>query len=332
MRNLALVLLALVAMVTIAAPAFAPNAPDEEFRDFPHAPPMRIRIRAADGRIRAPFVYRMRLVDRLMRRYEEDRTSPLALRWLSPAGIVDVSDPSAGPLLLLGADSFGRDIWSRTLFGARTSLAVAAVATMGALLIGLALGAIAGYAGGVTDEILMRVSELVLVLPGIYVVLGLRMLLPLVLSAREVFVLMAGILALAGWPFVARGVRAIVQTERNRDYCVAAESLGAGDARILTRHILPASSGFLGVQATILFPAFILAEATLSYVGVGFPAPVSSWGVMLKEEAGAATFAEFPWTLAPAAAIFVVVLACNLLVQASGADPIGMTREMRPVD
>lgn len=332
MRKVAFAMLAAIVAAILAAPALAPNNPNEEFRNFQHAPPMRIRVRDVDGSLHAPFVYRIRLVNRLEQRYEEDQTRRMRLRWFSSSGIVDVADASSGPLLLLGADSFGRDVWSRVLFGARTSIAVAAAATAGALLIGVALGSIAGYAGGAVDEILMRVSEFVVVLPGIYVVLGLRMLLPLVLSPAQVFVLMAGILAVAGWPFVARGVRAIVQSERTREYCAAALSLGAGHRRVLVRHLLPASAGFLGVQLTILVPAFILAEATLSFVNLGFPPPVASWGTMLREEAGATTLAEFPWTLAPAAGIFLVVLACNLLVQSSNADPIGVVHRVRGVD
>lgn len=329
MRRWAIALLAVIALAAIAAPALAPNSPDEEFRDFQHAPPMRVHVRDAEGHLRAPFVYRIRLVNRLEERYEEDRSTPAPLAWFTREAVVDVADRSAGPLLLLGADSFGRDIWARILFGARTSLAVALIATAGALLIGIVIGSAAGYLGGAADEILMRLGEFVIVLPGIYVVLGLRMLLPLVLSVGQVFALISGILALAGWPFVARGVRAIVLSEKGRDYCAAAVSLGAGDLRVLVRHILPACAGFLAVQVTILMPAFILAEATLSYVGLGFPAPAASWGAMLRDEGGTATLTEFPWTLAPSAAIFVVVLACNLLVESSGADPIGSTRRVR---
>lgn len=332
MRNLAIVLLVATATAAIGAPAFSPNAPDEQFRDFPHAPPMRVRVRDETGRVRWPFVYRIRLVNRLEQRYAEDRSAPVPLRCLGPTGVLDVADRSSGPLLLLGSDSFGRDIWARILFGARTSLAVALIAAAGALLIGVIIGSAAGYFGGALDEALMRFGEFVIVLPGIYVVLALRMLLPLVLTPGEVFALISGILALAGWPFVARGVRAIVQAERGRDYCAAAVSLGAGRVRVLARHLLPATAGFLGVQVTILLPAFILAEATLSYVGLGFSAPVASWGAMLRDEAGTTTLTEFPWTLAPAAAIFVVVLACNLLVDTSGANPIGSTRRVRAAD
>jgi peptide/nickel transport system permease protein len=138
---------------------------------------------------------------------------------------------------------------------------------------------------------------------------------PLVLDAATVFLLLAAIFAVVGAPFIARGVRAIVRSERRLDYAVAAVSLGAGHMRLLTRHLLPAARGFVVVELTMLIPAFIVAEATLSYVGLGFPEPVASWGTMLHDASNIRTFADFPWLLSPAAAMFVVVLGLNLILQ-----------------
>ena len=166
----------------------------------------------------------------------------------------------------------------------------------------------------------MRVSDFVLVLPVLYVVLILRAVLPLVLSPTKVFLLMAGIFPLVGWPFVARGVRAIVAREREREYVLAARSLGASRARILWRHLLPACFGHIAVQASLLLPAFILAEAALSYVGLGFPDTVPTWGTMLREAADVNELSRFPWTVTPALAIFVVTLATNLALQRRPSD------------
>ena len=183
-------------------------------------------------------------------------------------------------------------------------------------------GGIAGYAGGLVDELLSRFSDFVLVLPAIYVALALRAVMPLVLPAGTVFAVLAGIFALMGWPIVARGVRAIIASERERDYAMAGVALGAGPARLLLRHLLPAARGYLVVQATLLLPAFILAEATLSYVGLGFPDTVPTWGTMLQDASNVTLVADAPWTLAPAAAIFVLVLAVNLTVQGVGRAPV----------
>jgi peptide/nickel transport system permease protein len=161
----------------------------------------------------------------------------------------------------------------------------------------------------------MRMAEFVVVLPTIYVVLALRAMMPLVLPTAAVFALVALVLALVGWPVPARGVRAIVAAEARKDYVAAAIAVGAGRTRILFRHLLPAAGGFLLMQGAVLLPAFLLAEATLSFVGLGFIEPTPSWGVMLQEAAQPATIAEFSWVLVPAAAILAVVLPINVLAQ-----------------
>jgi len=311
-KRAGIAILAWVALVAVLAPALTPNRPGFRFPDRAYAPPMPIRVIDADGRWRAPFVYPIRLADRLERRFEEDRTSPVPIAWFSRGVVAQLSEERQGPWLPLGADGSGRDVFARLVYGARLSLAVALAATLGAMLIGTLVGGIAGAAGGLVDEALMRLSDFVIVLPAMYVVLSLRAALPLVLPPARVFALVAGILALVGWPIVARGVRAIVASERERDYAQAAVALGAGRARLLLRHLLPAARGFLAAQAALLVAAFILAEATLSYVGLGFPDPSVSWGVMLQEASNVSAMADAPWTLAPAAGIFLLVLGVNL--------------------
>jgi peptide/nickel transport system permease protein len=311
-RRLGLAVLAAVALLSAAAPLLTSHAPDRRFDDRAFAPPMPLRFIDAGGTWRAPFVYPQRLENRLERRFSEDRTRPLRVAWFSGGVIASVPEGDAGPWLPLGADAAGRDVFARLLHGARLSLGVALLATLGALLIGALVGGLAGVAGGVVDDTLMRVADFVIVLPAMYVVLSLRAALPLVLGAGEVFALIAGIMALVGWPIVARGVRAIVAAERARDYAQAALALGITRRGLLRRHLLPAAGGFLATQAALLVPAFMLGEATLSFVGLGFPDTVVSWGSMLQEASSATTLSDAPWTLAPAAAMFLVVLAVNL--------------------
>ena len=324
-RRIGYAMLGVTALVTLAAPAIAPNDPSRQFRDHLYAPPMRPRIIDDTWSLRAPFVYPLRLLDRVERRYEEDRSRRLPLTWFSEGKLVQVGDPGAGPLLLLGGDHLGRDVFARLVLGARASIGVAVVAAIGALVIGALLGATAGARGGLTDELLMRTADFVLVLPAIYVVLALRAVTPLVLSAAAVSLLMGGVFAIVGWPYVARGVRAIVASERQQDHALAAVSIGVGPWRLLRRHLLPASYGFLAVQATLLVPGFILAEATLSFVGLGFAEPTPSWGVMLQEASNVSAIAESPWLLSPAVAIIVVVLGINLVARTRGNEPLGWT-------
>jgi peptide/nickel transport system permease protein len=302
MRRVGIALLGITALCALLATWLAPNPPDRRFPDLLYAPPTPIHV--FDDHGAAPHAHAWRLVSRIERRFEEDATQ-------------------RGPLLLLGADAYGRDSFSRLLHGARATLALALCATLAATLLGALVGGIAGYAGGWADAVLSRVSEFVLVLPAVYVALALRAVMPLVLPAADVFALLLAIFALLGWPIVARGVRAIVASEREREYAFAARAAGASATRVLLRHLVPAAGGYLRTQATLLLPAFILAEATLSYVGLGFPDTTPTWGTMLQQEASnVALLGDAPWSLSPVAAIFLVVLGVNLVVQGTGRAPV----------
>ena len=179
-------------------------------------------------------------------------------------------------------------------------------------------------------RLLMRSSEFILVLPAIYVVLALRAALPLVVPPSVTFVALAGIFTLFGWPIVARGVRAIVLSEGQREYVQAARAMGAGPGRILAVHVLPAALGHVASQATLLMPSFILAEATLSYLGLGFPDTTPTWGTMLQDAANVALLGDAPWTLAPAGAIFIVVVGVNLAAAGPRSGPCTMRRHVPP--
>ena len=299
------------------APVVSPHAVDRQFQGLLNAPPTPIHLRDEGGAWHAPFIYRLVLLSQLEQRYGEDRGAIVPLSWMTGGHLVASSDDERAPLLLLGADSFGRDVFGRLLLGGRTSLALAMTAALGAMLVGGTIGALSGWAGGWVDEGLMRGADLVLVLPATYVVLALRSVLPLVLAPQAVFLMLASIFAIVGAPFIARGVRGIVRTERQLDYAVAAVSIGGSPFRVLARHLLPATRGFVVVQLTLLVPAFIVAEATLSFVGLGFSDSVASWGTMLQEASSLRAFVDFPWLLSPAVAMFLVVFAVNLVVQES---------------
>lgn len=322
MRRAGVALVAAAVFGALFAPVLAPHDADERRPALFDSPPTLLRVFGADGRPHAPFIYRWTLASRLEQRYELDRTTVVPLVWMHGGRLVQSSDEARAPVFLLGGDSFGRDVFARLLYGARTSLALSLVAALGATLIGAVLGGLAGYTGGAVDEALMRASDFVLVLPAMYVALGLRSVLPLVLAPATVFGLLAAIFAVLGAPFAARGVRAIVRTESRLDYALAARSLGAGHWRMLAVHLIPAAGGFMAMQATLFVPAFIVAEATLSYVGLGFPEPVVSWGTMLHDASNIRALADFPWLLSPAAAIFLLVFGLNLTLQRRGGATI----------
>ena len=323
MKRAGTALVIMVALVALFAPSLAPNPPDRRFPNLLYAPPTRVYVR--QGGFRTPYIYEWRVVSRLERSFRESRVRAVPLRWFADGRLVTGDPENNAPLLVLGADAYGRDVFSRLIYGSRLSLALALVAAALAVIVGGVVGAVAGYAGGRLDDLLSRVSELVLVLPAMYVALALRAVMPLVLPASAVFILLTLIFALFGWPIVARGVRAIIASERQREYALAARAAGAGPVRVL-RHLLPAARGYLTVQGSLLIPAFILAEATMSYVGLGFPDSTPTWGTMLQDAANVTLIVDAPWILAPAAAIFSVVLAVNLIVQGTGRAPVQLER------
>ena len=309
-RAAGVALVAGFALLAVAAPLIAPTEPWRQHADLAYAPPMWPKIVDRQGQLRAPFVYPLVIADRLERRFVDDTEHPAPLRLFSQGRILSTDSGSWFPF---GADPLGRDVFSRLVFGARWSLAVATLATLLTILLGLVAGSIAGYAGGAVDRVITTVADFVVILPAAYVVVTLRASMPLVMAPEAVFLTLVLVLAAASWPIPARAVRAIIAAERRREYAEAAYAVGGSPLRILLRHLLPATRSHVAAQAFLLFPAFILAEATLSFLGLGFAEPSSSWGLMLQDAGRVSAITEAPWLLAPAAAIVLAVLAMHLL-------------------
>jgi len=206
----------------------------------------------------------------------------------------------------LGRDSLGRDVLARMVHGARISLAVGLCTVAVSLTLGVLLGALAGYLGGWTDELISRTVDVLLAFPGILLAVALAAImgptLPNVVIALSVL----------GWTGYARLTRTQVMTLRQRDFVAAARVLGVGPVRIVWRHILPLAAPLLLVQATFGLSGAILAEAALSFLGLGVPPPLPSWGAMLDE--GRMFMLVAPHlVLAPGLALAVTVLALQLL-------------------
>jgi peptide/nickel transport system permease protein len=317
--------LALFYVLAAAAPFLAPYDEATMDRERFYHPPQRLHFIDGAGRFHAiPRVYATRLADASEWRYEEDPAGavPIALfvhgdRYpLLPGLWCDrhFFGVPRGSVHLLGTDAFGRDELSRLLYGARVSLTVGLVGIVVSFTLGLVFGGIAGYAGGWVDAVIMRLCELLLAIPGLYLVIALRSAFPVSLPAARAYLAIVAILALLGWAALARVVRGMVLSIRREPFVEAAEALGAGPVRILVRHILPNTLSFVLVAATVAVPGYILGEVFLSFLGVGVQEPAASWGNMLGQARSLRVLTSFPWLLAvPAVAIFVTVMAFNLL-------------------
>ena len=219
-------------------------------------------------------------------------------------------------VFLLGTDAYGRDVFSRLLYGGRVSLFTGLLAAFLSLGLGLALGTAAGFYGGWLDRLLMRTGELVMALPWLYLLLAVRAFLPLHITSTQAFFLIVVIIGGVGWVRPARLIRGVVLSARERGFVLAARGFGASDAYLIRRHILPLTTGVVLTQATVLIPQYILAEVALSFLGLGVSEPVPSWGNMLAEAQQYHALVAHIWMLAPGLAIIPVLLAYLLLADA----------------
>lgn len=305
--RLALFSLIAVHAAVLLAPWLAPYDYAEQHREFSLAPPMRIHLSGVHGGLRSPFVYKW-VQDSSSGTYQEDTGQFYTLSFFR-ARLFSVPPP--GVLFLLGSDSFGRDIFSRLLYGAQVSLFTGLLAALLSVGLGLALGTAAGYFGGWLDQLLMRGGEVVMALPWLYLLLAVRALLPLHISPVQAFLLLIAIIGGIGWVRPARLVRAVVLSGRESDFVTAARGFGASDLYLIRRHILPLTTHIVITQATVLIPQFILAEVGLSFLGLGIGEPVPSWGNMLAEGIQYQALVSHPWLLVPGLAT-IPVLWCYL--------------------
>ncbi len=291
------------------------------------APPQRIRFFADDGLHLRPFVYGLRGVrDRvtLGKTYVEDRSrrhplrvftrgEPYRLWGLIPADRHLLGVDDGGTLLLLGADSLGRDVLSRVLYGARVSLTVGLLGVAMSFVLGLAIGAASGYFGGWTDHVIQRLIEILRSFPAIPLWMALSAALPAWWSPLAVYFGITVLLSFVGWTGLAREVRGKILALREEDFAVAAMLAGAGRWRIMWRHLLPSFMSHIIVSLTLAVPGMILGETALSFLGLGLRPPVTSWGVLLKEAQNVQAVAFHPWLLAPVVFVVLTVLAFNFL-------------------
>jgi len=320
------IVLAIFYLMALFAPFIAPYPQEEMDRAKYFHPPQSLHWVRADGSFSLrPFVREMRVTNMSSFEYGEDPSSELPLRFfvrgypyelfgLIPSNVHLFGVDPPGRVLLFGSDSFGRDVLSRLLYGARISLTVGLVGIAISFTLGLLLGGIAGYFGGFADTVIMRITELLLSIPSLYLIIALRAVFPLDLPSHQVYLGIVAILAFIGWAGLARVIRGLVLSMRKSDYVTAAEALGFSRLRVIARHVLPNTMSYVIVAATLSIPGYILGEVILSFLGVGVQEPSASWGNMLNQARSIRALTTFPWLLfVPGTAIFVTVMAFNFL-------------------
>lgn len=324
MRKLRIAILALVAVhaSVIFAGFFAPCSPTEQHRELAYVPPMHLHLIDAEGHLHVhPFVYAPIAIEGDGFQYGEDRTKAYPIRVFvrnaTGSHLLGVDQP--GTLFLAGTDGYGRDIFSRVLFGGRVSLAAAFLAMVLSLSIGALLGSIAGHFGGFADAAIMRAAELMLAVPWLCLLLAIRAFLPLHISPAATLFLVSGVIGTVNWARPARLVRGAVLSAKERGFVTSARGFGASEWYLLRRHVLPQTFGLLITQAIILLPTFVLAETILSFLGLGIEESLPSWGNMLAALQQFGVIASYWWMAAPILGLvsvsFTYFLLANVLEQ-----------------
>jgi len=322
---MALLVLAVLYTTALFAGFFAPYTYDEVDVLHSWCPPTKIHFFDKDKDISfRPFVYghKYSMDEFYKRTYYEDKEKVHFIKFFARGseykflGLFKTNIHFFGAddkVFLFGADAKGRDIFSRLIYGSRISLSIGLIGASISFCIGLLVGGIAGYFGGRTDNILMRLVEMIMMIPSFYLMLALRASFPPHLSSTRVYLLIVVILSVIGWASIARVIRGMCISLREREYVLAAKATGLGHLKIVIRHILPHTFSYAIVAICLSIPAYILGEAALSMIGLGIQEPEASWGNMLSQAMGIVRIRLFPWILAPGFFILFTVMSFNII-------------------
>jgi len=297
--------------LAIFAPFFAPYSYDYEKRDRAYHPPVAVHI-IKDKKLHWPYIYNYKMEWKDYKRvWCEDKTKVYPIKLFSKGRLLSVDEPAM--LYLLGSDWNGRDILSRLIYGARVSLSVGIIGVLISFSLGLLVGGISGYFGGRMDNIIMRLIELIMSFPAFYLILSLRAVFPLDLPSIYVYFLIVFIISFVEWGGIARVIRGMVLSIREKEFTLAEKAIGAGSLRIIIHHILPNTFSYCLVAACLSIPSYILGESALSLIGLGINEPWTSWGSMLSRAMDMSILSSCWWVITPGFLIFLSVLSFNLI-------------------
>ena len=319
---IALFILILLYLIAIFAPFLSPNDPVEVDQAYKYAAPSSLTW--SGGPAMCTVKQEIDPVN-ITTTYVKDCSNPIPLQFFGQGfeykflGLFPterhliVAPEGEAKLLFFGADGNGRDIYSRTLYGGRVSLTIGVIAVAIATILGSIMGTWSGYAGGRTDNLIQRVIEIIQSIPTLPLWATMAAVLPQDISVTERFLLMSLILSLIAWTGLARQLRGKVMGYVRSDYVSAAKAAGAKAPRIITTHLLPNSASHIVAVAMLAIPATIIAETTLSFLGIGMTEPGISWGVLLKDASRVDVLQQYPWVLLPALFVIVAITCFQLL-------------------
>ena len=327
---IAVPVLIIMYLICMCCEFFAPALPLERYKDYKDTAPTRIHLWDDEGNFVGPFVYGLeRYTDPYTFRksyVESDQIIKLGffvrgseygvfgsnLKWdvhFFGVQLPEGEEPGGhNVFFLMGTDSLGRDVFSRILSGGRISLSFCLVSVAFTVVIGLTLGGLSGYLGGVVDTIVQRAIDLIMSIPGIPMWMALAAALPSTMSNLKKYFLMSLIMSLIGWTGLARVTRGKILSLREEDFVIAARMCGSSHIRVIFKHMLPSFLSYIIVSVTGSIPGTILGETTLSFLGLGLQAPTVSWGTLLQDCQTVDSMAATPWLMFPALFIIVSVL------------------------
>ena len=308
---------------------FIPNDPFRQFEGRIYVPPRPIRFVNADGSFQLrPFIYAYEGEidpDTWQRVWTEQDDQKLPIKLFARGfeyrllGIIPTDihlfgiENDESPLFIFGSDRSGRDIFSRTIYATRVSLSIAMLGVVISVFFGVLLGGLSGYYGGVFDEVIQRVSELLLAIPKLPLWMGLAAAVPSNWPITRVYISIVIIISLLNWPWLARGIRSKLISVRQEDFVQAARSYGASSGRIIYRYLVPNFVSFIIVNVTLAAPQMILFETALSFLGLGLRPPAISWGVLLEQGQNFQTILLHPWLLIPGIFVVLAILSLNFV-------------------
>ena len=322
------VIVILLYVVALFVEVLAPYLPDSQVARDAYHPPTMIHVRDAEGNFHWPFIYgsgSKRNLDTLELEFVEDTSEQYPLH-LFPRGeayqlwgiipwdrhLIGIESEEQ-KFFALGADGQGRDVLSRVVYGTRISMSIGLIGVAASFLLGVAIGGVSGYFGGRVDIIIQRVIEFIRSIPTIPLWLGTSAALPSDWSVIRIYFAITVILSLIGWTGLAQVVRGRTLALREEDFVMAARLSGTNQQRIIFRHLVPSFMSHIIAALTLAVPEMIIAETSLSFLGLGLQAPAISWGVLLQDAQNLRSVASAPWLLIPGAFVVLAVLALNFL-------------------